>query len=214
VRGRLLDELSTTQLETLGRYLGRIHNVGKTWPLKHRLKLSVEDWGWKPMEFILKSKFIDASTKSHYEKIVQEFLTRAEKLLSKAKYISVHGDCHLGNTLWDGESPFFLDFDDMMLAPPVQDIWMILRGRDEETLKQREILLSTYEQMNEFDYETLSLIEPLRGLRIIHYSGWIARRWDDPSFPNAFPSFGSPSYWRSEMEALQEVLQLTPDSYS
>ncbi|MBN8553899.1 MAG: serine/threonine protein kinase [Deltaproteobacteria bacterium] len=208
VRGRLLDELSTTQIETLGRYLGRIHNIGRTWPARHRLKLSTEKWGRESLKFILDSKFIDPQTRSHYQNLTEDFLNRCEPLLKNVKAQVVHGDCHLGNTLWEGEAPFFLDFDDMMIAPPVQDVWMILRGRDEESLRQRNILLSTYEQMNEFDYTSLNLIEPLRGLRIIHYSAWIARRWEDPAFANVFANFGTPSYWRSEMEALQEISQL------
>lgn len=208
VRGRLVDELSKTQLETLGRYLGRIHQMGKSFPLKYRLKMSTKIWGYDSLEFLMKSPYLEGDFKPHYERAVRAFLRIADEKLQGVPLQTVHGDCHLGNTLWEGESPFFLDFDDMMAAPAVQDIWMIVRGRDEEANEQRRILLSTYEQMCEFDWSQLSLIEVLRGLRIIHYSAWIGRRFDDPSFPSSFPSFGTAAYWRSEIEAIDEISRL------
>ncbi len=208
VRGRLRDELSTSQLQTLGRYLGRIHQIGKAWKPQHRLHLNTENWGWWPLEDLEESEFLQEPMRSHYIQACEDFLDRAEDLLPQASVATVHGDCHLGNTLWEGESPYFLDFDDMMVAPPVQDIWMVIRGRDEEALKQREVLLRSYESMCNFDWESLELIEVLRGLRIIHYSAWIAKRMDDPAFTTAFPHFGSDTYWRSEIEALQEILSL------
>lgn len=209
VRGRLLDEFDRVHLETLGRYLGRIHQVGKVFPVKHRLKLNVKTWGEEPLALLLKEADFDPNTRAYYEQTSRRFLQKASEILPRLKASAVHGDCHLGNTLWQNESPFFLDFDDMMVAPPVQDIWMIIRGRDEESLRQREILLQSYETMCEFDWSSLSSIEILRGLRIIHYSAWILRRRDDPAFAQAFPTFASAAYWRSEIEALDEINQLT-----
>lgn len=208
VRGRLIDELQDSHLQTLGRYLARLHGLGRSRPFKYRTTMNVKDWGWKPLDEILKSSFIDSGMAARYKEVVSELLKSCENRLKSAALQVVHGDCHLGNTLWNGESPFFLDFDDAMMAPKVQDIWMVIRGRDEEALRQREVMLRTYETMQDFDYSELSLIEPLRALRIIHYSAWIVRRYDDPCFPQAFPNFGSPGYWRDEIEALSEIHRL------
>ncbi len=208
VRGRLADELSDSQLQTLGRYLGRIHQVGKSWIPKYRKKLNVKDWAIEPLKTLMDSNLVDTNLKPHYKKVAEDLIRRIEPLLKSFPASTVHGDCHLGNTLWNHEAPFFLDFDDMMIAPPVQDLWMILRGRGEEVERQREVLLSSYESMCEFDRSSFALIEPLRALRIIHYSAWVVRRWDDPSFPRAFPHLTSTAYWRSEVEALQEISEM------
>jgi len=209
VRGKLIDEFTDLHLQTLGRYLGRIHQVGKAWVAKHRMKMNVTDWGWKPLDELADSEFFEPNVRVLYETVAEKFLEIAEERLHNVRMSSVHGDCHLGNTLWHGDAPFFLDFDDMMVAPPVQDLWMVIRGRDEEAQRQRQVFLQSYEQFCEFEYETLGLIEVLRGLRIIFYSAWIAKRFDDPSFPQAFPNFATSAYWRSEIEALEECAQLS-----
>jgi Ser/Thr protein kinase RdoA (MazF antagonist) len=208
VKGRLIDEFSKTKLETIGRYLARIHQVGKNWEPKHRLVMSVDEFGDRPFEFLMNSDFMDENFKAHYRNTAEHFLDLAEAKLENVHHQAVHGDCHLGNTLWNGEAPFFIDFDDLVIAPPVQDVWMILRGRDEETILQRETMLKAYEQMHHFNHDDLDLIEPLRGLRILYYSAWIAQRWEDPSFPKAFPDFGSPTYWNEEIQALNEICHL------
>lgn len=212
VKGRLIDEFTATKLETIGRYVARLHSLGSRFEMKHRMPLNVETFGYKPAEFILNSDFVDENYINHYERTVSNFLQIAEPLLKDATSFALHGDCHLGNVLWNIEAPFFLDFDDMTLAPPVQDIWMIIRGRDEQAIEQRDQLLKAYDQMYSFDRSTLKLIEPLRGLRMIHYSGWIAQRWDDPSFPRAFPSFGTPKYWNEELEAINEITALIEEN--
>jgi Ser/Thr protein kinase RdoA (MazF antagonist) len=118
----------------------------------------------------------------------------------------IHGDCHLGNLLWNDSGPFLLDFDDMVCGPPVQDIWLLIPGRDPESLRQRQVLLDGYEEFRRFDFESLRLVEALRALRFVHYTAWIARRWDDPAFPLAFPQFDSHQYWSGEVEDLEEQL--------
>ena len=110
--------------------------------------------------------------------------------------------------LWDGESPFFLDFDDSTIAPKVQDVWMVVTGRGEEADSDREILLKGYDQMGKFPKETLKLFEGLRALRMIHYSAWVARRWNDPAFQRAFPDFTESRWWEEEIRQLEEVLRL------
>jgi len=212
-RGRILQELNQDQLSQVGRYLGRIHNIGAKKPAEHRLRLTTESYGWHPLEFLERSPTMPVEIRSRYRGVVEKLLNTIQPMLSSAPLIRVHGDCHLGNVLWSGHGneamqTFFLDFDDMVMAPAVQDIWMVVRGRDEAALTARERLISGYEQMREFDYGQLSLIEPLRTLRIIHYSAWIARRWEDPTFKNAFPEFGSNKYWFEEIATLEEQQEL------
>lgn len=208
VRGRLLDELDEERLRTLGRYIARIHNVGEHFGFRHRLRLSAEKWGREPMEFLLKSQLVDPVYQARYRAICETLVGQAETALRGLPAIALHGDCHLGNTLWQQDAPFFLDFDDSMTAPAVQDIWMVVRGRDAQAEKDRAVLLEGYEAFRDFDYGTLRIIEPLRALRMIHYSAWIARRWDDPAFRKAFPHFATPRYWEEEIQALQEILAL------
>lgn len=208
VRGRLMDELDEERLRTLGRYIGRIHNVGEHYPFHHRLKLSADIWARAPMKYLLQSPLLPPEYHARYQALGTALSDRIDHALQGQKMISLHGDCHLGNALWQQDSPFFLDFDDAMTAPPVQDIWMVVRGRGEDADKDRNILLEGYEAFRPFPRETLKLIEPLRALRMMHYSAWIAKRWDDPSFGRAFPSFGTPRYWEEEMQAMQEILAL------
>lgn len=208
VRGRLLDELQESQLQTLGRYLARIHHLGTEWLAEYRLEINSDTYLKKPVEILYDSPLMDENIKAHYLKLAEELLKEASLRLESRPLISCHGDCHLGNVLWEDESAFLLDFDDMMLAPAVQDIWMVVRGRDKQATKDRETLLQAYEQMYSFDHSELSLIEPLRAIRIIYYSAWISQRWDDPSFPKAFPSYGKPEYWNSEMQSLYEIRDL------
>ncbi len=209
VRGRLLDELDDERLKTLGRYIGRIHNVGATYPFRHRLRLNVQDWGYGPVKYLL--DFMDPNYHARFIAITDALLGRVENDLKNQNFLSLHGDCHLGNTLWQLDSPFFLDFDDSMSAPAVQDIWMVVRGRGEDAEKDRNTLLEGYEAFRPFPRASLRLIEPLRALRMIHYSAWIAKRWDDPAFQQAFPHFGSARYWEEEIQALQEVLALVQE---
>lgn len=208
VSGRLLDELDAERLRTLGRYIGRIHNVGEHFRLRHRVPLTPENWGRKPLDYLLASGLIQPQYQPRYKMLATHLIERAETALKGVPTLALHGDCHLGNTLWLQDSPFFLDFDDSTAAPAVQDIWMVVRGRGPEAERDRDHLLEGYEAFRPFDRSTLRLIEPLRALRMIHYSAWIARRWQDPSFPRAFPFFATPRYWEEDMQALQEVLAL------
>ncbi|KYF58642.1 hypothetical protein BE08_14025 [Sorangium cellulosum] len=123
----------------------------------------------------------------------------------------IHGDLHPGNLLLRDGALRVLDFDDMVVGPAVQDLWLLLPGRDATARRQRELFLDAYEELRRFDRSTLGLVEPLRGLRMIHYAAWIARRWHDPIFPRTFPHFGTESYWGDEASALEEVMQITND---
>jgi len=124
--------------------------------------------------------------------------------LAQAGYQRIHGDCHLGNVLYGGQGFFLVDFDDMVRGPCVQDLWLLVPGVDNEALRQREVMLAGYEQIREFDRSTLRLIEPLRALRLVHFSAWIAKRWEDPAFRRVFPDFGTDRYWGEELALLRE----------
>lgn len=222
VKGRLMDELDDSQVRQVGRLLARLHRIGESpsFGPSTRNRLDIETFATKPLQFLLQSGFLDAQMSSRYESIVKKVCEKITPLFLQGgaqgvKFHRVHGDCHPGNLLWTSEgSPFFVDFDDMVIAPAVQDLWMVIRGRDEHALQQREELITGYEIFREFDRSQLQLIEPLRALRLIHYSAWIAHRWKDPSFPKMFPDFGSQRYWQEEIEALDQILSLLQPSYS
>ncbi|MEK6577754.1 MAG: serine/threonine protein kinase [Bdellovibrionota bacterium] len=208
VGGRAPDELSDEQLERIGRLLARIHNVGAVKKATHRVRIDPDTYGLRNLEFLLQGNFLPLEFKDRYEKAVKRICEITAPWFAEASYQRIHGDCHLGNLLWSPAGPFFLDFDDMVIGPPVQDVWLIVPGRDSESIQQREVLISAYEQMRAFDRKSLRLIEPLRVLRIVHFSAWIARRWEDPAFPGAFPNFGSDRYWRDETVGLEDQLRV------
>ena len=163
------------------------------------------------MKFLIDGNFIPLQLASRFETIVTQICDAITPRFADVNYVLLHGDCHSGNILWDRDAPYFIDFDDMLYAPPVQDIWMLTGGDDEYDKERREILLEAYEQIRTFDMTTLLLIEPLRALRMIHFSAWIARRWADSAFKMGFPAFGTERYWQEQIEAL--ALQLEKIQY-
>ncbi|MEI7440715.1 MAG: serine/threonine protein kinase [bacterium] len=208
VRGRLKDELHPEELRQLGRFVGQIHTVGARFRSKYRNKLSLENYGRQSLETLLSSPFLNENIRPFYENVCLKLFEIIQVRMQNTYTQSIHGDCHVGNVLWNETGPFILDFDDMLVGPPVQDLWMISKGRSEEDLRLREDFLQGYEMMRDFDRSSLSLIEPLRALRMIHYSAWIARRWEDPSFPKMFTQFTTQQYWNEEIEALNEILEI------
>lgn len=211
--GRLADEWTPTLLEQMGRLLARLHNIGATKQADHRLKLDIETYGLKNLEYLLEQDSIPHEYRSQYEQTVRQICQMSLPLFSEIKYQRVHGDCHHGNTLLNAQQgAFLIDFDDMINAPRVQDIWLVISGRDEYAVEQRNILLDAYETMTEFDYKELKLIETLRALRMIHFSSWIAHRWQDEAFKRAFPNFGSNQYWEKEIYDLKEQISFIQDN--
>ncbi len=211
VGGRAPDELRDDQLEMIGRLLARIHNVGASKPAQHRVRVGPDTYGLANLDFLLKGDWIPLEFRSRYEHTVRKICEAIRPKFDQISVHRIHGDCHLGNLLWNVDGPFFLDFDDMLRGPAVQDLWLLLPGRpseDDEVRRQMEAILEGYEQMRAFDRSTLSLIEPLRALRYVHYTAWIACRWEDPAFPLAFPHFGSHRYWSDETENLEQQLDL------
>jgi len=204
--GRSSDELSDTELEILGRLLARIHNTGAAAKNSGRLVLNTENYAHMPLEFLTANGFLPDQYIKRYSAAVKEIAEIYDSLSADVPLHRIHGDCHLGNLLHGPEGWFFLDFDDFLTGPAVQDIWMLVPARDTTGLAQRQVFLEAYRQFREFDDSWLRLIEPLRALRYIHYSAWIARRWADPAFPAAFPHFGTDNYWEEETRNLEDQI--------
>jgi len=209
--GRLEPELTTEQLTRLGRFMARLHNVGATVKAAARLRLDPQTYGRDPLNFLKDGNFVPMELASRFETIVTQICDAITPRFEDVQYVLLHGDCHSGNILWNRDDPYFIDFDDMLYAPPVQDIWMLTGADDDYGKEQRRILLEAYEQIRTFDMTTLQLIEPLRALRMIHFSAWIARRWEDSAFKASFPDFGTEHYWQEQIEAL--ALQLEKVQY-
>ena len=211
VRGRLTAELADSQAEVLGRYLGRLHALGRTRPRGLRPSLDVGTFGDDSLD-TLESRWTQHSPSfQRYLQVAEDFLDVIDPIIAeplRSKSQIVHGDCHVGNVLWDGDAPFLLDFDDLTRCLPVQDLWLVAPGRDEDSLATREALLAGYRAFADFDEDDFVYVEPLRGLRMIHYNAWIARRWDDPVFPATFVNFGSDRHWQEECQALMETADL------
>ncbi len=204
-RGRAPDLETEDTLTWMGRFLGRIHAVGAVRPFEHRRALDVEVLGAQPSAFVLERGFIPAELVEAYRTLAAQLLERIGHRFDHAfTLLRLHGDCHPGNVLWDDDGPHFVDLDDSCMGPAVQDLWMLLSGEREERNRQVGWILNGYFEFHDFDPRELQLIEPLRTLRMIHYAGWLARRWDDPAFPAAFPWFNTQRYWQDHILALRE----------
>lgn len=206
--GRAADELPDSSVEILGRMLARIHNMGAVKPAEHRIQLTGTTYGLEPLAFLENNNFLPANVKSRYSAAARELAAIYDDLSREVPFHRIHGDCHRGNLLHGRDGWFFLDFDDFMTGPAVQDLWMLMPARDPEGLRQREIFLGAYRQFRDFQSSWLRLVEPLRALRYIWYAGWIARRWSDPAFPAIFPHFGTAVYWEEETSDLEGQLKI------
>ncbi len=187
--------------------LARIHNMGAVRKAAHRIELNADTYGRGPLKFLLDHDFIPGHCRDRYAAAVREIADLYDTLAAGAPLHRIHGDCHTGNLLHGADGWFFLDFDDFLTGPAVQDVWMLVPARDPEGLRQRGIFLNAYRLFRDFDDSWLRLVEPLRSLRYIHYAAWLARRWDDPAFPAAFPHFGTVEYWERETADLEDQIQ-------
>jgi Ser/Thr protein kinase RdoA (MazF antagonist) len=212
--GRSPDELLGEQFEQLGRLLGRIHNVLAAIGLRHRPAISPQTYGEQCLATILERVEMPPGLRHRYDDAVQRLVEAGARRFAAIveSPFPVHGDCHRANLLWGREGWFFLDFDDMGTCPAVQDLWLLLPARPRDCPRELELMLAGYRQFRDFDEGTLGLIEVLRGLRYVRYAAWIARRWDDPSFPRAFPDWGSERYWETQVADLHEQLALLEPS--
>jgi Ser/Thr protein kinase RdoA (MazF antagonist) len=197
-------------LEWIGRFLARIHTVGSARPFDTRPQLDVKTFAIEPRDWLLAHDAIPLDVQGSWLKRCNEAIAMIDAALqgNPARRIRLHGDCHPGNILWTPDhGPHFVDLDDACTGPAVQDLWMLLSGERRDRSQQLGALVDGYEQFREFDRRELVLIEPLRTLRLIHYSAWLARRWDDPAFPPTFPWFGSSDYWQGQVQMLEEQIE-------
>lgn len=199
-----LDDMNCVKI--LGRFIGRIHSVGGRSAFNHRRKISIDEYGFDGRTFLLENNFIPADLLPAYESVSDGLLADLDKVISAIPYRSIrlHGDCHMGNVLWRDETPHFVDFDDARSGPAIQDLWMMLSGDAESQSLQMSSILEGYRDFSDFDYSELRLIEPLRTLRMMYHAAWLARRWDDPAFPRAFPFFNTERYWSDHILELRE----------
>ena len=203
-----LDDLEV--LEWIGRFLARLHQVGAARPFVHRPALDLAQFAQEPADWLLRQQAIPLEVESEWRAAFEAALPLLQDKLAgmSQQAIRVHGDCHPGNILWTPDAgPHFVDLDDARMAPAVQDLWMLLSGDRRQRTLQLSALLDGYEQLRDFDRRELAWIEPLRTLRLIHYSAWLARRWSDPIFPINFPWFGTPDYWRGQVQMLHEQIE-------
>lgn len=209
-----LDDLDV--LEWIGRFLARMHTVGAARPFVHRPSLDVQTFAQEPAKWLHAHQMIPLEVEREWREAFDAALALVQEKMAQGasdrRRIRLHGDCHPGNILWTpaelpGGGPHFVDLDDARMGPAVQDLWMLLSGDRRQRTQQLSALLDGYEQVRDFDRAELNLIEPLRTLRLIHYSAWLARRWQDPIFPINFPWFGTPDYWRGQVLMLQEQVE-------
>ncbi len=203
-------ELGTTaEREQMGRFLGRIHALGAARRFHHRPTLDWRVLGRDSADYLMAEQWLPPHLETAYSTLVRDLLAAIEShFVSVTPYrrLRLHGDCHPGNVLWTDDGPHFVDLDDCMSGPAVQDLWMLLSGSGPEMQAQLADLLAGYTAFADFDHRELRLIEPLRTLRLMHYSAWLARRWEDPAFPRAFPWFEEPKYWEQHVLNLREQL--------
>ena len=202
-----LDNLDT--LTWMGRFIGRIHAIGALRPFVERPTLDIQSFGVEPRAFLLENHFVPPDLLPAWESVSAMALDGVREIFSSAGHVNtqrLHGDCHASNVLWNDGGPHFVDFDDCRMGPAVQDLWMLLSGDREAMGQQLRAIISGYEDFCEFDDNELQLIEALRTLRLLHYSGWIARRWVDPAFPAAFPWFNTQRYWQDRVLELREQI--------
>lgn len=202
-----LDDPDT--LEWMGRFIGRIHAVGAIRPFRHRPTLNIESFGDEPLHFLMEHGFIPRELEPAYRSVAEDVLAQVRQCYAQTpgiENIRLHGDCHAGNILWSEAGPHFVDFDDCRMGPAVQDLWMLLSGDRAAMTTQLSCVIDGYSEFHDFNPPELRLVEALRTLRIIHYSGWLARRWEDPAFKIAFPWFNTQRYWQDQILALREQM--------
>ena len=213
--GRAPELEDPATLEWMGRFIGRIHAVGALQKFQERPTLDIRSFGEEPRDYLLTQGFIPPDLDAAWRSVADQALDGVRRCFERAGSVAMlrlHGDCHCGNVLWTDAGPHFVDFDDSRMGPAVQDLWMLLSGERGDMVRQLSDLLAGYEDFADFDPRELHLVEALRTLRLIHYSAWLARRWDDPAFPVAFPWFNTQRYWQDRVLELREQVALMDEA--
>lgn len=205
--GRSPELNSSDDRALLGRYLGRLHTLGRSEPFQHRPTLDIDSFGYRAVKVLQSSPFIPEHLRIPFNTLTGILLQSIESIFTATKAVNVqrlHGDCHLSNILWTDTGPHIVDLDDCRMGPAIQDIWMLLSGDREDMERQLADILDGYTQFSDLNPAELALIEPLRTLRLLHYNAWLAQRWGDPAFPRNFPWFDSVRYWEEQILSLRE----------
>ena len=206
VGGRQYEVDNLDQLEGVGRFLGRIHKVGSRQAFQHRPTIGLQEYLYQPRKILQNANMIPMHLENSFFNDLDMLIKSIESHWQDGfNTIRLHGDCHPGNILWR-DGPMFVDLDDSRNGPAVQDLWMLLNGERQDKLMQLDIVLEAYQEFCDFNSAELKLIEPLRGLRMVHYMAWLAKRWHDPAFPLAFPWFNEPKYWEGQVLAFKEQI--------
>lgn len=209
--GRAPELEDKNTLEWLGRYIGRIHAVGAARRFAARPALDRQSFGVEPRAYLLNEGCLPDTLRPAWAAIseqVLESVAACEQRAGPIEQLRLHGDCHPGNVLWTDHGPHFVDFDDSRMGPALQDLWMLLSGSRDDMRRQLQDVLAGYEDIREFPEHELHLLEALRSLRLLHYSAWLASRFNDPAFQQAFPWFGSERYWQDRILELREQVAL------
>ncbi|MCG9658401.1 serine/threonine protein kinase [Vibrio mediterranei] len=203
--GRQFEVDNLEQLEWVGRFMGRIHQVGAQKKFIHRPTIGLEEYVYQPRKLLQSSRFIPAHLENAFFSDLDLLISQIEAHWQPSETIRLHGDCHPGNILWR-DGPMFVDLDDARNGPAIQDLWMLLNGDRQDKMMQLDVLLEGYQEFSDLANAQLKLIEPLRGLRMVHYMAWLAKRWHDPAFPQAFPWFNDAKYWEGQVLGFKEQI--------
>lgn len=202
-------DLNSEHRMWLGRTLARLHNNTSSLDVKHRIFLDAKSYGDDQLASIFEGPYLPDDLKDNLEDIILECLDRIDPLLNQDwECFAVHGDCHLGNVLWNPDGPTLVDFDDMVIAPVVQDLWMLFHGSTQEQEEQKKAFFEGYEMFRKFDYREMLLIEPLRSLRMIRHTAWIGERFDEEIFRKTFSYYNERKYWEEFLLGMKEQLGL------
>jgi len=206
--GRAPDELGDDAFRRLGRLVARMHNVGASGPAQSRPQLTADRYVRRSLDWLRTRDALPERLASRYFSAAEAVAVIADERMAGVDTLRVHADLHFGNVLLRDEMLYLLDFDDMVTGPAVQDVWLATPGRGVDARRQRSLFLDGYEELREFDRQTLRLIEPLRGLRMVRYAVWLARRWDDPAFRSGWPQFADTDFWDRETDDLEKLLEV------
>jgi Ser/Thr protein kinase RdoA (MazF antagonist) len=201
--GRSPEELNDEEVGQLGRLVARIHNVGATKTFEHRGRLDADSYGTQAAAYLIEKGFLLPQYASRYRHAVEDIAAIYERLAVDVPHIRIHADCHRGNLLRGRDGWFFLDFDDSLVGPVTQDIWLLVPDKDQDGVHKRAAFVEAYRQFRDFEPRWLRLVEPLRALRYVRYAAWIARRIQDPAFPASYPHFNTEAYWERETQDLE-----------
>ena len=209
--GHALEVDNNEQLKWMGRFIGRLHRVSASKSFTQRIQLNPQSYGHSPYTLLIEQHFIPDYLMPNFCRTVETALQKTKQVfdfVGSSDQIRLHGDCHAGNVLWSESGPHIVDLDDCLMGPAIQDIWMLLSGTPKQMDSQLEMILQGYCEFHDFNWRERHLIEALRTLRMLHYSGWLAKRWADPAFPINFPWFNTPVYWQNLMSDLNEQIEL------